>query len=204
MSGRIDARFVKPLDAPLIADVAARVRDELVPVRARDPHGGKASVPRHASDPHQARRRRRCRGACTRDRRLLLGRNALAARERQRGGLGRWIGGTGIGRQLAQALGELGADLVLCARKPERCEQAAAELREELGVRALGLRCNVADPAEVATVVARARDELGRVDVDVVRPHPLRFRAEVGEQVDHGLDVADARDVVQRHRLAGE
>jgi NAD(P)-dependent dehydrogenase (short-subunit alcohol dehydrogenase family) len=74
-------------------------------------------------------------------------------------------GGTGIGRQMAQALAELGADLVLCARKAERCEQAAAELREELGVRALGLRCNVADQAEVDAVVARAREELGRVDI---------------------------------------
>jgi gluconate 5-dehydrogenase len=73
-------------------------------------------------------------------------------------------GGTGIGRQMAQALAELGADLVLCARKPERCEQAADELRA-LGVRALGLRCNVADPAEVEGVVRRTREELGRVDV---------------------------------------
>jgi gluconate 5-dehydrogenase len=73
-------------------------------------------------------------------------------------------GGTGIGRQMAQALAELGADLVLCARKPERCEQAAEELRA-LGVRALGLRCNVADPAEVEAVVRRTREELGRVDV---------------------------------------
>jgi NAD(P)-dependent dehydrogenase (short-subunit alcohol dehydrogenase family) len=74
-------------------------------------------------------------------------------------------GGSGIGRQMAQALGELGADLVLCARKAERCEQAAAELREELGVRALGLRCNVADQGEVDAVVARTREELGRVDI---------------------------------------
>jgi NAD(P)-dependent dehydrogenase (short-subunit alcohol dehydrogenase family) len=74
-------------------------------------------------------------------------------------------GGSGIGRQLAQALAELGADVVLCARKAERCEQAAAELRDELGVRALGLRCDVRDPGEVAELVRRTRDELGRVDV---------------------------------------
>ncbi len=74
-------------------------------------------------------------------------------------------GGTGIGRQLAQGLAELGADLVLCARKAERCEQAAAELRDELGVRALGLRCNVADPEEVQAVVDRTLAELGRIDI---------------------------------------
>ena len=74
-------------------------------------------------------------------------------------------GGSGIGRQMAQALGELGADLVLCARKAERCEAAAEELRSELGVRALGLGCDVRDPEQVAELVRRTREELGRVDV---------------------------------------
>jgi NAD(P)-dependent dehydrogenase (short-subunit alcohol dehydrogenase family) len=73
-------------------------------------------------------------------------------------------GGTGIGRQMAQGLAEAGADVVLCARKPERCEQAAEELRA-LGVRSLGLRCDVREPAEVDAVVERTRVELGRIDV---------------------------------------
>jgi NAD(P)-dependent dehydrogenase (short-subunit alcohol dehydrogenase family) len=73
-------------------------------------------------------------------------------------------GGSGIGRQMAQGLAEAGADLVLCARKAERCEQAAAEL-EQLGVRALGLGCDVRDPEQIGAVVQRAVDELGSVDV---------------------------------------
>ncbi len=73
-------------------------------------------------------------------------------------------GGTGIGKQMATALAELGADVVLCARKPERCEEAIAELRE-LGVRALGLRCDVTDEAEVRELVERTVGELGRIDV---------------------------------------
>ena len=73
-------------------------------------------------------------------------------------------GGTGIGRQMAEALAEMGADLVLCARKAERCEQAAQELRG-LGVRAVGMGCDVRDPEQVQAVVDRARDELGRIDI---------------------------------------
>src|SRR3989440_8612108 len=73
-------------------------------------------------------------------------------------------GGSGIGRQMAGALAELGANVVVCARKVERCEQAAAELAE-LGVRALGLRCAVRDPAEVQAVVDRTVGELGGLDV---------------------------------------
>jgi NAD(P)-dependent dehydrogenase (short-subunit alcohol dehydrogenase family) len=73
-------------------------------------------------------------------------------------------GGTGIGRQMAEGLAEAGANLVLCARKAERCEQAAAEL-EQLGVRALGLRCDVRDPEQIEAVVRRTVDEFGGVDV---------------------------------------
>src|SRR5207253_9939361 len=67
-------------------------------------------------------------------------------------------------RQMAQALAELGADIVLCARKVERCEQAAAEL-SELGVRTLALRCDVRDPGEVQAVCERTMEELGRLDI---------------------------------------
>ncbi|HEY3207394.1 MAG TPA: SDR family oxidoreductase [Gaiellaceae bacterium] len=73
-------------------------------------------------------------------------------------------GGAGIGRQMAQALAEAGANLVLCARKVERCEQAATEL-SQLGVRALGLRCDVRQPEAVQAVVDRTREEFGRIDV---------------------------------------
>jgi NAD(P)-dependent dehydrogenase (short-subunit alcohol dehydrogenase family) len=73
-------------------------------------------------------------------------------------------GGTGIGRQMATGLAESGADVVLCARKHERCEQVAAELAR-LDVRALGLRCDVRDPADIAAVVDRTRADFGRIDV---------------------------------------
>lgn len=73
-------------------------------------------------------------------------------------------GGSGIGRQMAEALAELGADIVICARKLERCEQASAELAE-LGVRTLALRCDLRQPGDAQAVVDRTVAELGRIDV---------------------------------------
>jgi NAD(P)-dependent dehydrogenase (short-subunit alcohol dehydrogenase family) len=73
-------------------------------------------------------------------------------------------GGSGIGKQMAGALAELGANLVLCARKVERCEEAAAGF-SDLGVRALALRCDVRSPEDVRAVVERTVSELGSVDV---------------------------------------
>ena len=69
-------------------------------------------------------------------------------------------GGKGIGRQMAQGLAEAGANVVLCARQADRCEQAAAEL-EQLGVKALGLGCDVRDPEQVAAVVERTVADFG-------------------------------------------
>jgi NAD(P)-dependent dehydrogenase (short-subunit alcohol dehydrogenase family) len=73
-------------------------------------------------------------------------------------------GGSGIGRQMAGALAELGANVVLCARKVERCEQAAAEL-STLDVQTLALQCDVRKPDDVRSVVERTVAELGGVDV---------------------------------------
>ena len=45
---------------------------------------------------------------------------------------------------------------------------------------------------------------VGGRDAHLVRPRPLGVGADVGEQGDHRVDVADARHVRQRHRLVGE
>ena len=73
-------------------------------------------------------------------------------------------GGSGLGRQMARALAESGANLVLCARKVERCEETAREL-EPAGVRVLTMGCDVRVPEQVQAVVDRAVGELGGVDI---------------------------------------
>jgi len=73
-------------------------------------------------------------------------------------------GSIGLGRQMAQGLAEMGAHVVLCARKKERCEAAAEELRQ-LGVKTMALGCDVKDPASVQEVVNAAVGQFGRIDV---------------------------------------
>jgi len=73
-------------------------------------------------------------------------------------------GSVGLGRQMAEGLAEMGANLVLCARKRERCEQAAEELRR-LGVKTLPLGCDVKDSAGVQAAVQAALSEFGRIDI---------------------------------------
>ena len=73
-------------------------------------------------------------------------------------------GSIGLGRQMAEGLGEMGANLVLCARKKERCEQAADELKQ-LGVKTLALACDVKNPNHVRNVVQETLSQFGRIDI---------------------------------------
>lgn len=73
-------------------------------------------------------------------------------------------GSIGLGRQMAEGLAEMGASLVLCARKKERCEQAAADL-QRLGVKTLALGCDVRNPASVQEMVDAALAHFGRIDI---------------------------------------
>jgi gluconate 5-dehydrogenase len=70
-------------------------------------------------------------------------------------------GGSGLGLQMAHGLAEAGADLVLCARKVERCEEAAAGMP----TRTLALPLDVSDEDSVSAMVARVVHEFGRVDI---------------------------------------
>ena len=73
-------------------------------------------------------------------------------------------GSIGLGRQMAEGLAEMGANVVLCARKQERCQQAAMEL-QELGIRAISLACDVKSQASVQEMVEATLSQFGRIDV---------------------------------------
>ncbi len=65
---------------------------------------------------------------------------------------------------MAEGLAEMGADLVLCARKKERCHQAAEEL-QQLGVKAIALGCDVKNPDSIQEMVEATLSQFGRIDV---------------------------------------
>jgi NAD(P)-dependent dehydrogenase (short-subunit alcohol dehydrogenase family) len=73
-------------------------------------------------------------------------------------------GSVGLGRQMAEGLAQMGANLVLCARKKERCVQAAEEL-QRLGVEVLAFGCDVRDPSSIQEVADAAVKQFGRIDV---------------------------------------
>jgi 3-oxoacyl-[acyl-carrier protein] reductase len=73
-------------------------------------------------------------------------------------------GGRGIGRQIALAFAAEGAHLVIAART-ERDLKPVAERVTAMGRRALAVRTDVADEAQVAACVAAAERAFGRIDI---------------------------------------
>jgi len=70
----------------------------------------------------------------------------------------------GLGRAMAVALAEAGADVALAARSKPDLEQTA-RLVEETGRRALVIPTDVANYAEVESLMARAGQALGGLDI---------------------------------------
>jgi 7-alpha-hydroxysteroid dehydrogenase len=72
--------------------------------------------------------------------------------------------GRGIGAAIALGFAEAGADVVCAARTEKEIDETAARVRA-LGRRALAVRCDVMQRAELESLAARAVAELGAVDV---------------------------------------
>jgi len=74
-------------------------------------------------------------------------------------------GGYGLGYQLAYALGEAGANLVIAARKLDKCKAAAEAMEKDLGVKVLPARLDLTIPEEVDALFELVKQEFGKVDI---------------------------------------
>lgn len=73
-------------------------------------------------------------------------------------------GGRGLGAQIAEGFAEAGANVVLCSRKVEACEEMAEKLKQQ-GVRTMALECDVTKPEDVERVVKKTLEEFGTIDI---------------------------------------
>ncbi|HEX7440663.1 MAG TPA: SDR family oxidoreductase [Caldimonas sp.] len=73
-------------------------------------------------------------------------------------------GSRGLGLQIAEALGEAGAKVLLTSRKASDLEEAAAHLQDK-GIDARWVAADASQPAEIARVAADAMQRLGHVDI---------------------------------------
>lgn len=73
-------------------------------------------------------------------------------------------GSRGLGLQIAEALGEMGARVLLTARKADELQAAAAHL-QGMGITAGWVAADCAQPADITRLVDEALAQLGHVDI---------------------------------------
>ena len=84
----------------------------------------------------------------------LEGRNALVTG-----------GGKGLGRTMAQALAEAGANVAVASREEAACAAAAKEIEGTTGRRSFASRLDVSEKESVDAVVKKVSETLGSIDI---------------------------------------
>lgn len=75
-------------------------------------------------------------------------------------------GGTrGLGHAMARGIARAGGDVIVVSRDQEACARVAAELRNETGVRAVGIAAHVGRWSALDDLVEQAYAEFGKLDV---------------------------------------
>jgi NAD(P)-dependent dehydrogenase (short-subunit alcohol dehydrogenase family) len=74
-------------------------------------------------------------------------------------------GSKGLGRVIAQAFAEAGADVAVVSRTPEDCRKAANEIAESTGRRAAAFAVDVTSGDELKRLSAEVEESLGAVDI---------------------------------------
>lgn len=71
---------------------------------------------------------------------------------------------SGLGAQMAKALADQGADVVILARRLERLETLAGRIKEA-GRKCLPVKCDVTDEESIKVAVDQAGETFGRIDI---------------------------------------
>lgn len=94
-------------------------------------------------------------------------------------------GGTGIGKQIALALGRHGARVVICSRKQSNLDRAREDLAA-CGIDCLARAVDVRDMAGVEAVIAATLAEFGKLDI-VVNNAAGNFPARIEDLSSNGF-----------------
>ena len=71
----------------------------------------------------------------------------------------------GLGVQMAKALANQGCNIVAVARRQDKLDEVVKEIKDEFGVDALAIKCDITDTDNVNEAVAKAVEHFGRIDI---------------------------------------
>jgi len=101
-------------------------------------------------------------------------------------------GGTrGMGLASAKKFASEGANVVVCGSNSENVDKAVIELNE-IGNQVLGIKCNVAEPAEIDAMFVEIEKQFGRLDICMITAGvcPWTMIHEITEdEIDNTFDI---------------
>lgn len=74
-------------------------------------------------------------------------------------------GGSGLGRDIAKVFAEYGANVAICSRKLENCQDTATEIENEYGVKTMAYECDVSQEEHVKRIVESVIADFGQIDI---------------------------------------
>jgi len=98
-------------------------------------------------------------------------------------------GNGGIGKGISRGFASVGGDIVIVGRNQAKTDKAVSEIKEEYGVRVIGLKADLRHEDNIQAMIAKALDEFGRIDVLVnnagtnIRKMPQDFLVEEWDEV---------------------
>jgi NAD(P)-dependent dehydrogenase (short-subunit alcohol dehydrogenase family) len=103
-------------------------------------------------------------------------------------------GSKGLGRIIAQAFAEAGADLIVASRTREDCQKAAEEIAESTGRRALGFAVDVNDSEALKRLAGEIESSLGPLDI-LVNNAGINIRGAIDELSESDFQAVMATNV---------
>ncbi|MCM3238910.1 SDR family oxidoreductase [Heyndrickxia oleronia] len=73
-------------------------------------------------------------------------------------------GGSGLGQQMAEALAEAGANIVICSRNLEVCKATSNALNKQ-GYHSIALQCDVTKQEDIDHVIEQTVNKFGSIDI---------------------------------------
>lgn len=73
-------------------------------------------------------------------------------------------GGSGLGKQLVEALADAGCSIAICSRKIENCQAIANEL-QRTGINANAYKCDISEEEEVKQLISKVILDFGTIDI---------------------------------------
>lgn len=110
---------------------------------------------------------------------------------------------TGLGVQMAKALANQGANIVVLARRKEKLEEVAREIEEQFSVSCLPVVCDITKTEQIKAAVAATMERFGKVSV-LINNAGTGAVAPAEEITDEQMENEVAIDLVGSFKVARE